>query len=314
MSGTRRGPAIRALAEDQPAAHDAVPKKKKSSQTKFREEAAPVAQEPQPSLVAVIPMHGVVEPPEESNGAIVSIDTHLDAIITAFAIENLRAVVLDIDSPGGSPAEAYMLSQEILRQKEKSKIPVYAFIRGSGTSAAYWVACAADSIFALPVSEVESIGVLRSDFGYHKKLELTGVERRLITSGGRKAALDPYLPLKNSEVRREMKKMRALHEIFFQAVTDSRGDKLNAPDKTLMTGEAWLGKRALKLGLIDGLGDMRGIIPTLVEAPIQYVSLQNLILDNDAMSDQQDEEGPEASSGSDLSARLRRSGPGRFRM
>lgn len=227
------------------------------------------------SRVAVIEMHGAIVPPEiAKDGPVVSIDTHLEAIVTAFAIEGAKAVVLDIDSPGGIPAEAYLLSAEIRRQKAETGIPVYAFIRGTGASAAYWLACAADNIYALPVSNVGSIGVVVDLFGRHKQLKREGIERRLLTAGKRKAMMDEFSPLKKSHLKREQKKMDKLHRIFFEAVRESRGDRLQASDKKLMSGEAWLGHKALKLGLIDGLGDMRGVVPGLIDGPPMYYLLR----------------------------------------
>ncbi len=309
MSGSSMGHAVRALAEEEfPAA---TARKKSPTKPRVKPEDVPVEEPPSPSIVAVIPMHGPVVPPYAAkNGvSIISIDTHLDAIAIAFAIEGVRAVVLDIDSGGGSPAEAYLVSQEILRQKQKSNIPVYAFIRGTAASAAYWLSCAADKIYALPVSDIGSIGVIRSDdgFGYPKKLKKSGIERRLITSGHRKVMLDPYASLKKSELRLVKEKMRELHEIFFQAVTDSRGDRLNAPDKKLMTGESWLASKAMKQGLIDGIGDMRGIIPQLVDGPVQYTSLQDIIGNTLGGEESQEDAGPEEDVRSDqaFAARLR---------
>ena len=122
------------------------------------------------------------------------------------------------------------------------------------------IACAGDEIIADPHSIVGSIGVVGGSFGFDKLIAKVGIERRLYTSGEHKASLDPFLPEDPSDVERLKKLQRAIHDDFIALVKSRRGDKLNGPESDLFSGEYWTGRRALELGLVDGIGDLRGVL------------------------------------------------------
>lgn len=177
----------------------------------------------------------------------------------AFAYKNPAAIALVINSPGGSAVQSHFIFSRIRALAEEKKVKVLAFVEDVAASGGYMIACAADEIIADPNSIVGSIGVVGGSFGAHKLLEKIGVERRLYTSGENKAMLDPFLPEKPDDVRRLKAIQNEIHEGFIDLVKDSRGSRLASSDD-LFTGEYWTGRTALTLGLIDGLGDVRGTL------------------------------------------------------
>jgi serine protease SohB len=178
----------------------------------------------------------------------------------AFSTRNARAVALIINSPGGSPAQSHLIFQRIRQLSSEKNIPVFAFIEDIGASGGYMLACAADEIVADTYSLVGSIGVVGGSFGFEKLIDKLGIERRLYTSGERKAMLDPFLPEKPEDVKRLKAIQKDIHERFIALVKERRGAKLNGADKTLFSGEFWTAANALELGLIDNIGDLRSFL------------------------------------------------------
>jgi serine protease SohB len=178
----------------------------------------------------------------------------------AFAVRHARAVVLSINSPGGSPVQSHLIFRRIRELAEEKKRHVIAFVEDAGASGGYMIACAADEIVADPYSIVGSIGVVGGSFGFDKLIGKIGVERRLYTSGEHKAMLDPFLPENPDDVDRLKKLQREIHEDFIALVKSRRGGRLNGPENDLFSGEYWTGRRALELGLVDSIGDLRGIL------------------------------------------------------
>lgn len=178
----------------------------------------------------------------------------------AFNTRNASAVALLINSPGGSPAQSHLILQRIRQLSAEKNIPVFAFIEDIGASGGYMLACAADEIVADTYSLVGSIGVVGGSFGFEKLIEKLGIERRLYTSGERKAMLDPFLPEKPDDVKRLKAIQKDIHERFIALVKERRGAKLNGADKTLFSGEFWTAANALELGLIDNIGDLRSFL------------------------------------------------------
>ena len=162
-----------------------------------------------------------------------------------------------INSPGGSATQSHLIFKRIRALAAEKKLPVIAFIEDAGASGGYMIACAADEIVADESSIVGSIGVVGGSFGFNRLIEKIGVERRLYTSGDHKAMLDPFLPEKPDDVERLKAIQREIHEFFIGLVKTSRGAKLNGPEPDLFSGEYWTGTRALALGLIDRIGDLR---------------------------------------------------------
>ena len=178
----------------------------------------------------------------------------------AFAIRRAAAVALSINSPGGSPVQSHLIFRRIRELADEHKRPVIAFIEDAGASGGYMIACAGDEVIADPYSIVGSIGVVGGSFGFDKLIAKIGVERRLYTSGEHKAMLDPFLPENPDDVERLKKLQRHIHEDFIALVKSRRGAKLQGPENDLFSGEYWTGKKAMELGLVDAIGDLRGTL------------------------------------------------------
>ncbi|MGH3615187.1 MAG: S49 family peptidase [Pseudonocardia sp.] len=212
------------------------------------------------TVVSLVRLHGVITsitgpmPRAVINAA--SIDKVLER---AFASERLTAVALLVNSPGGSPTQAALVADRIRGLAAEREVPVLAFCEDVAASGGYWLACAADEIYAHPTSIVGSIGVVSQGFGLEGLLQRIGVERRLYTAGDSKSRLDPFLPEKPEDVVWLRGLQDQLHEMFQQWVRTRRGDRLR-DDADLFTGEIWTGSRAVELGLVDGLGTARGVL------------------------------------------------------
>jgi signal peptide peptidase SppA len=177
----------------------------------------------------------------------------------AFAPERLAAVALQINSPGGSATQSALVADRIRGLADEKGVPVLAFCEDVAASGGYWLACAADEIFAHPTSLVGSIGVISQGFGLDGLIERFGVQRRLYTAGTAKSRLDPFLPEKHEDVDWLRGLQDQLHEMFRQWVVSRRGDRL-LTGAELFDGEVWTGARAVELGLVDGLGTARAVL------------------------------------------------------
>jgi len=175
----------------------------------------------------------------------------------AFGIRRAAAVALIVNSPGGSPVQSHLIFRRIRELADEHKRQVITFIEDAGASGGYMIACAGDEIVADPHSIVGSIGVVGGSFGFDKLIAKIGVERRLYTAGEHKAMLDPFLPENPDDVERLKKLQRAIHEDFIGLVKSRRGGKLGGPEIDLFSGEYWTGRKALELGLVDAIGDLR---------------------------------------------------------
>jgi signal peptide peptidase SppA len=178
----------------------------------------------------------------------------------AFTTRRARAVALLINSPGGSPVQSHLIHLRIRQLAAEHKLPVIAFAEDVAASGGYMLACAADEIICDKSSIIGSIGVIGGSFGFAGLLEKVGIERRLYTSGERKAMLDPFLPEKPEDVERLKSVQRDIHEDFIALVKQSRGGRLTGPENDLFSGEFWTGRRAVTLGVADGIGDLRTVL------------------------------------------------------
>ncbi|WP_380054931.1 S49 family peptidase [Falsihalocynthiibacter sp. SS001] len=201
--------------------------------------------------VAVVRLQGVIS--ASGRGALnaASVGPVLER---AFRRGKPVAVALLINSPGGSPVQSALIGAHIRSLSDELSIPVYAFVEDVAASGGYWLASAADEIWADAASIVGSIGVISSGFGMVGLLEKIGVERRIYTAGKSKSTNDPFLPEKPADVKRLKVLLEQMHDVFKEQIDSRRGDKL--ADKDLFTGEYWIGKQALELGLVDGLAHM----------------------------------------------------------
>jgi serine protease SohB len=210
-------------------------------------------------IVPVVRLSGVigVSTPLRPGLMLASVARQLER---AFAVRNARAVALLINSPGGSPVQSHLIFLRIRSLAAEKKLPVIAFAEDVAASGGYMLACAADEIICDPSSIVGSIGVLGGTFGFPRLLEKLGIERRIYTSGERKAMLDPFLPEKPDEVERLKLVQREIHDDFIALVKERRGARLTGPETDLFSGEYWTGRTAIELGLADAVGELRSVL------------------------------------------------------
>ena len=210
--------------------------------------------------VALINIDGVIAANNEA-----SADNIIDALHDAFKDKATKAIILSINSPGGSPVQASQVYDEMryLRAKHKD-VKVYAVCSDLCASAAYFIASSADYIYADPSSLVGSIGVLLDGFGFVDTMQKVGVQRRLFISGIHKGFLDPFSPMKPDEQQYAQNLIDNVHQTFIQKVEQGRGNRLKS-DPNLFSGLVWTGNQALPLGLIDGYGDVISVSRDIIK-------------------------------------------------
>ena len=179
----------------------------------------------------------------------------------AFSFKKPKHVAISINSPGGSPVQSHLIYSYIRQLADENKTNVIIFAEDVAASGGYFIACAGDEIYANASSIIGSIGVISASFGFKEMIKKIGVERRIYTAGKNKSTLDPFVGEKEEDVQRLKKLQLELHGDFIKVVEKSRGKKLKDPEKNnLFTGEFWSGSTALKLGLIDGIGNADQVI------------------------------------------------------
>jgi len=197
---------------------------------------------------ALIEIRGVI-----ADDAQASADNIIDSLRDAYKDDTTSGIILRINSPGGSPVQAGQINDEIVRlRKLHPGIPVYAVVTDICASGGYYIAAAADKIFADKASMVGSIGVLMNGFGFVGAMEKLGVERRLLTAGKHKGIMDPFSPLKEADRVLIDGMLTDIHQQFIDTVKRGRGDRLTVDDETF-SGLIWTGEQALERGLVDGL-------------------------------------------------------------
>ncbi len=187
----------------------------------------------------------------------------------AFKQPRLAAVALSINSPGGAAVQSALIAKRIRDLAEEKGVKVYAFCEDVAASGGYWLACAADEIYAHESSLVGSIGVIAATFGFQDAIAKLGVERRLYTAGDKKSLLDPFQAARDEDVERLKGLQGEIHESFKAYVRARRGERLTAAEAELFSGEIFTGRTAQEHGLIDGLGDLRGILRARYGARVQ---------------------------------------------
>lgn len=209
--------------------------------------------------IPVIELHGIIAGRE---GAL-NMRSAGPLVERAFAsVKRGGAVILDIDSPGGSPVQSELVAGLIRRRADKGGITVHAVIGEAGASGGYWLACAADQIHASAMSIVGSIGVVGGGFGFDQLIGRYGVERRLYTAGRNKARLDPFRPERAEDVAFVQALMGGIHDRFIEWVRQRRGARL-ADDPAVFDGSYCLGTRGVELGLVDGLTSVEELAKAL---------------------------------------------------
>ena len=214
---------------------------------------------------------------EIAEGADASAEFVNSALRAAFEDQGARAVVLLINSPGGSPVQAGMMNDEILRLKAKHKKPVYAVVEETCASAAYYIAVAADQIYVDKASIVGSIGVLMDGFGFTGLMDKLGVERRLLTAGENKGFLDPFSSQSERQRAYAQTMLNQIHQQFITVVKNGRGDRLKETPE-MFSGLFWSGQQAIALGLADQLGSLEFVAREVVKTEdiIDYTRRENV--------------------------------------
>jgi len=214
---------------------------------------------------------------EIASGADASADLVVAAMRSAFEDRGAKAVVLLINSPGGSPVQAGIINDEIRRLKAKHKKPVYVVVEESCASAAYYIAVAADKIFVDKASIVGSIGVLMDGFGFTGLMDKLGVERRLMTAGENKGFLDPFSPQTEKQRAFAQTMLDQIHRQFIDVVKAGRGKRLKETPE-MFSGLFWSGQQAIELGLADQLGNLDYVAREVVKAEdvIDYTRRDNV--------------------------------------
>lgn len=209
--------------------------------------------------VGVLRLYGVIGTPSPWSRHL-SLAGLAQGIEKVFKFRHLKAVALAINSPGGSAAQSALIARRIRAIAEEKDVPVFAFAEDVAASGGYWLACAGDEIYADENSVIGSIGVVSAGFGLDGLIERIGVERRLYTAGDKKALLDPFLRAKPEDVKLLQEIQSDVHESFKRMVRERRRGKLRADEDELFSGQFWTGRKALELGLIDGIGDLRTVM------------------------------------------------------
>ncbi len=214
---------------------------------------------------------------EISSGSETSAELVVAAMRSAFEDKGAQAVVLLINSPGGSPVQAGIINDEIHRLKAMHNKPVYAVVEETCASAAYYIAVGADKIFVDKASVVGSIGVLMDGFGFTGLMDKLGVERRLMTAGANKGFLDPFSPQSDKQRAFAQAMLDQIHQQFISVVKAGRGERLKETPETF-SGLFWTGQQAIEMGLADQLGNLDFVARDVVKAEdlIDYTRKDNV--------------------------------------
>lgn len=193
----------------------------------------------------------------------------------AFSMKKAPAVALVVNSPGGSPVQSRLIFKRIRDLAKENEKDVLVFVEDVAASGGYMIALAGDEIFVDPSSIVGSIGVVAAGFGFTEMIKKIGVDRRVYTAGEKKVTLDPFQPEVPEDIEYIKSLQLEIHETFIDMVKSRRGDVL-ADDPDLFSGKFWTGRTGVQLGLVDAIGDLRGVIkerygdkaePKLISAP-----------------------------------------------
>jgi protease-4 len=224
---------------------------------------------------AVVELNGVIADKEEA-----SADNIITALRDAFDSKNTAGVILRINSPGGSPVQSGYIYDEMRRLREKHPdTPLYAVVTDICASGGYYIASAADKIYADKASIVGSIGVRMDNFGFVDAMNKLGIERRLLTAGKNKALLDPFLP-ENKIAKAHMQTMLTeIHQQFINSVKKGRGDRLDTSVDGLFSGLVWTGEKAVEIGLVDALASTSYVAREVIgeEEIVNYTVKEDLI-------------------------------------
>lgn len=223
---------------------------------------------------AVVDISGMI-----ADGSKTNADSIIKGLKAAVEAKGTRGIILDMNTPGGTPVQAAYIYEEIREiKKAHPKLPVFAVVSDLCASGGYYIAAAADKIFVNPSSIVGSIGVIMNGFGFVGTMEKLGVERRALTAGDHKALLDPFSPVNPTEKAHIQKVLDSIHLQFVAAVREGRGNRLKEqPD--MFSGLVWTGGEAIELGLVDGYGNVRSVAEKEIGAAerVNYTPKEDLL-------------------------------------
>ncbi len=222
---------------------------------------------------ALVRLEGVIAPGNQAGA-----EQMIEGLQAAFKDKNTKGVILDINSPGGSPVQAGQINDEIKRLKAKyPKIPLYAVVEDICASGGYYVAVAADKIYVDKASLVGSIGVLMDGFGFTGTMDKLGVERRLLTAGENKGFLDPFSPVDPKQKAYAQTMLDEIHQQFIDTVKAGRGARLKETSD-MFSGLIWTGTKSIELGLADGLGSAESVARDVIKAKdiVDYTPRQSI--------------------------------------
>ena len=192
----------------------------------------------------------------------------------AFKIKNAPAVAIIINSPGGSPVQSSLIYKRIRSLASKKKVKVIFFVEDVAASGGYYIACAGDEIYVDENSIIGSIGVIYASFGFEKLIKKYGIERRIFTTGKYKSILDSFQKQKLSDVKKLKSIQMEIFKNFKNIVLKSRIKKINKQNKNIFSGSFWVGKEAIKLGLVDGIGDLKTVMEKKFGEKLRYVLIK----------------------------------------
>ena len=192
----------------------------------------------------------------------------------AFKIKNAPAVAIIINSPGGSPVQSSLIYKRIRSLASKKKVKVIFFVEDVAASGGYYIACAGDEIYVDENSIIGSIGVIYASFGFEKLIKKYGIERRIFTTGKYKSILDSFQKQKLSDVKKLKSVQMEIFKNFKNVVLESRNRKINRKNQNIFSGGFWVGKEAIKLGLVDGIGDLKTTMEKKFGKKLKYLVIK----------------------------------------
>lgn len=212
-----------------------------------------------PAIVAVVAMSGIIGRLGSFRRGL-TLRSLAGKLERAFKLPDVAAVALCVNSPGGSPVQSALIARRVRALAAEHNKPVFAFAEDVAASGGYWLLTAADEVYADESSIIGSIGVVSAGFGFPELLKRWGVERRVYASSEHKAGLDPFRPERPDEIEHLKSVQDDIYAAFCRQVRERRGDRLKGGEDELFSGRYWSGRKALELGLVDGLGDLRAVM------------------------------------------------------
>jgi len=223
---------------------------------------------------AVIDLVGMIAEDQNANAQSI-----IDSLREAAKDQNTKGIILNANSPGGSPVQSAYVYDEIKKiKKDHPNLPIHAVVSDICASGCYYIVSAADKIFASPASLIGSIGVIMDSFGFVDTMQKLGVERRLLTAGAHKALLDPFSPAKPDEHQYMQGLIDQVHQQFINAVKTGRGKRLKeTPD--MFSGLVWTGEESIKLGIIDAMGTQDSVAKDIIgaETLVDFTQQERLV-------------------------------------